>query len=95
MRKPSARRAMARPIRPNPTIPSRFPHTRVVSFMDPRFAQDPSRTQASPAGIRRAAASSSAQAMSATSSVSTSGVLVTRMPRAFAAARSMASTPTP
>lgn len=44
--------------------------------------------------MRRAVASSSAQAMSATSSVSTSGVLVTAMPRAFAAARSMWSKPT-
>ena len=92
---PSARRATARPIRPSPTMPSLLPQTRRVSGIGPFATQDPSRTQASAASTCRAAASSRAKPISATSSVRTSGVLVTGMPRAAQCARSIASTPTP
>ena len=51
----------------------------------------PSRTKASACGIRRQRPSISASAISATASFSTSGVLVTRTPRALQAAVSMAS----
>jgi hypothetical protein len=47
-----------------------------------------------PSTTLRAAANSSANAKSAVVSVSTSGVLVTRMPRAVAAGTSMLSKPT-
>src|SRR5271166_2608610 len=48
------------------------------------FVQAPERTKASPSTMRRKLARISAKAMSATSSVSTSGVLVTLIPRACA-----------
>ena len=55
----------------------------------------PPRTSRSPSPIRRAVASTSAMAMSAVSSVSTPGVLVTVMPRWRAVSRSIWSTPVP
>ena len=55
----------------------------------------PARTMRSPAPMRRAVASTSAIVMSAVSSVSTPGVLVTVMPRWRAVSRSMWSTPVP
>jgi len=69
--------------------------TAVVSGIVPRFTHAPSRTQRSAATTCRSEASISATARSATSSVSTSGVLVTAMPLARAWPRSIASTPTP
>ena len=48
----------------------------------PTLPQLPARTRRSPTQTRRSVASISANARSATSSVSTSGVLVTRIPRA-------------
>ena len=51
----------------------------------------PARTNASACGIRRQSATISPTASSATASLSTSGVLVTRTPRARQAAMSIAS----
>ncbi len=58
----------------------------LVQAQRPHF---PSRSQRSDSVTRRAVAISSAQAMSAVASVSTSGVLVTGMPRAVQAATSI------
>ena len=55
----------------------------------------PARTTRSPSPMRRAVASTSAMVMSAVSSVSTPGVLVTVMPRWRAVSRSIWSTPVP
>ena len=55
----------------------------------------PLRTSRSPSPMRRAVASTSAIDMSAVSSVSTPGVLVTMIPRWRAVSRSMWSTPVP
>ncbi len=57
----------------------------------PPLAQDPARTKASAAGMLRDRARNMAMARSAQSSVSTSGVLVSRMPRARQVAMSTAS----
>ena len=95
MPKPSPRRAIAWPMRPQPTIPSVIP---VVSppimCVGYHGTHSPSRTWRSPSLMRRAMPSSSAKAMSAVASVSTPGVLPTAMPRRAASSRSMLSVPT-
>ena len=91
-----ARSATARPMRPNPTMPSVLPATRVPSSCVGRHPlQLPARTMRSPSPARRAVASRSVIARSAVSSVRTSGVLVTTMPAARAAPRSMCPKPAP
>jgi hypothetical protein len=90
MSKPRARRAVTWPTRPMPTIPSRLPVTCTPSMkLGLQVFQPPERTRRSPSLARRAAPSSSSMVISAVASASTSGVLVTAMPRALAAARSM------
>ena len=95
MPKPSPRRAIAWPMRPQPTIPSVMPvvspPTMCVGY---HGTHSPSRTWRSPSLMRRAMPSSSANAMSAVASVSTPGVLPTAMPRLAASSRSMLSVPT-
>ena len=79
-----ARRATARPIRPRPTMPSTLPaSSRPSSWVGVQPRQRPVRTSASPSKARRAAPSRHSMARSAVASVSTSGVLVTVMPRAL------------
>ena len=75
-------------------MPSLRPPIRRPKRSSP-FRQWPPRTKRSPSAIRRSTASISDRAMSAVSSVTTSGVLVTWIPRLFAAATSIASTPMP
>jgi hypothetical protein len=75
-------------------MPSRAPVTRIAIGMLP-CSHLPARVKASPCGMRRAAAIMSPSARSATQSFSTSGVLVTTMPRRRVASKSTASTPTP
>ncbi len=88
--KPLARRATAEPIRPMPTMPSVAPCTSAPrNWSQAQRPHLPSRSQRSDSVTRRAVAISSAQAMSAVASVSTSGVLVTGMPRAVQAATSI------
>ena len=92
MSNPDARRATARPIRPNPMIPSVAPNTAAPKYCPgSQVSQSPSRTAAIASGSLRAAASRSANVRSAVASVSTSGVLPTGMPRAAVASRSMLS----
>jgi hypothetical protein len=86
MSKPAARRAMPCPIRPMPRIPS------VARWMSPPSSdskfhcrQWPSRSHRSASVMRRAAAIIRAKPKSAVVSVSTSGVLVTRMPASLIA----------
>ena len=94
--KPRARRASAWPMRPMPTMPMRLPSSRPPSIaVGLQPVHLPARTRRSPAPMRRAVASTSAIVMSAVSSVSTPGVLVTVMPRWRAVSRSMWSTPVP
>ncbi len=81
--KPLARRAMARPTRPRPKMPSRLPLAVRLSLA-PLSGHLLSRTKRSLTAMRRVTASRSPIAVSATSSVSTPGVVVTRMPRARA-----------
>ena len=76
-----------------PTMPSRLPLTLLVSA-NPPSSHRPARTKRSAAAMRLEVASISPTARSATSSVSTSGVLVTAMPSSRAAARSTESRPT-
>src|SRR5215470_7537041 len=80
MPNPSARRAMAVPMRPRPRMPSRLPLTRVASG-NWALTQSPRRANRSAAEIPRATSIISPIARSATQSVSTSGVLLTAMPR--------------
>ena len=92
---PTARRATARPIRPNPTIPKVAPARSAPSMkLGPQVFQRPDFTPSAPSTIRRPAASSRAKVMSAVASVKTPGVFPTGMPRALAAATSTLSMPT-
>src|SRR6267143_1162019 len=93
--KPPARLAIARPIRPNPTIPNVFPHTSVPTSWS-RFqpCQIPDRASASPSPRRRATAIISVHAKSAVVSSSTPGVFVATTPRFVHAATSILSKPT-
>src|SRR5580700_7253930 len=94
--KPRARRASAWPIRPIPTMPMRLPSRRAPSIaVGLQPVHLPARTTRSPSPIRRAVARTNAIDMSAVSSVSTPGVLVTVMPRWRAVSRSIWSTPVP
>ena len=80
-----------------PMMPSRLPQMRWPSIQvgdQPAQSLSPVSTVA-PSASRRGTARISAMVMSAVSSVSTPGVLVTVMPRATAAATSMLSTPLP
>ena len=78
-----------------PTMPRRLPVTSMPTMNagDQEF-QPPERSSRSPSLARLAAPSIKSMAISAVASLSTSGVLVTAIPRAFAAARSTWSTPT-
>ena len=85
------------PIRPMPMMPSRLPQMRWPSIQvgdQPAHFLSPDSTFA-PSASRRGTARISAMVMSAVSSVSTLGVLVTVMPLFTAAATSMLSTPLP
>ncbi len=64
-------------------------------LVGPQPCHSPVRIRRSPSASRRDTARISAMVMSAVSSVSTPGVLVTRMPRSRAVARSIWSTPVP
>src|SRR5271165_6427186 len=91
-----ARLANAWPIRPMPTIPSRFPVMRRPSIqVGAQPAQCPSGMICEPSTSRRAVERISAMVMSAVSSVSTPGVLVTVIPRLSALVTSIWSTPLP
>ncbi len=95
MSKPLPRCAIARPILPQPMMPSVAPKTsRPRSTAGPQVRHLPARTSRSPSAMRRAAAISSANARSAVASVSTPGVCPTAIPAAVAAAISMLSRPT-
>src|SRR5215469_4772564 len=95
IRKPLARRAIAFPIRPNPTIPRVFPHTSVpTSWSKSQPFQLPDRASTSPSSSRRPTAISSVQAKSAVVSSSTPGVFVATTPRFVHAATSILSKPT-
>ena len=90
MENPAARLAVAVPMRPAPTMPSVAPVTSLPSISrGPHPVKRPSRTYRSPSATRLAAANMRAQATSAVVSVSTSGVLVTGMPRLVQASTSM------
>jgi hypothetical protein len=79
-----------------PTMPSRLPPSRRPSIeVGPQPLQPPPRISRSPSASRRETARISAIVMSAVSSVSTPGVLVTTMPRCCAAAKSTWSMPAP
>jgi len=95
MLKPIARRATARPIRPNPTIPSDLPQTSAPQSWS-RFHpfQFPERASCSPSPSRRATAIISVHAKSAVVSSSTPGVFVATTPRFVQACTSMLSNPT-
>jgi hypothetical protein len=79
----AARRATAWPMRPMPTMPSRLPQMRWPSIQvgDQPLQCSASVSTAAPSTSRRGTARISAMVMSAVSSVSTPGVLVTVMPR--------------
>src|SRR6266540_2805330 len=95
MPKPRARRAMAWPIRPNPTMPKTRPLTSCPSIIrGPQIHGSRRRRNRSPSATRLAAAISSAQAVSAVVSVRTSGVFEHSTPRRVHAATSMLSNPT-
>ena len=80
---------------PCPRCPGSRPATARPSSMNGlQRSKRPSRTIRSPSTTRRTVLRIRAQVRSAVASVSTPGVLVTRMPRAVAAATSMLSTPT-
>ena len=82
MPKARARSASAWPMRPMPMMPSRLPVMRRPSIqVGDQPLQRPSGMTRAPSAIRRAVARISAIVMSAVSSVSTPGVLVTVMPR--------------
>ena len=92
-----ARRATAWPIRPMPMMPRRLPQMRWPSI---QVGDQPAQSLSAvstvePSTSRRGTARISAMVMSAVSSVSTPGVLVTVMPRWTAVATSILSTPLP
>ena len=92
MRKPIARRAIALPMRPMPTMPSVASYTstpRNRNGVQPWYL--PARRKRSASGSRRAAASMSANAPSAVVSSRMPGANVTGMLRSRAAAMSMLS----
>ena len=91
---PRRRRATLAPIRPSPRIPARQPWPRRCSGQRPSSAQAPLRTHALSPAMPRAIESITATPGSATSPVRTSGVPVTRTPRARQASSSTASNPT-
>ena len=95
MRKPRAMFASSRPMRPMPRMPRRLP-SKVTprSCVGAQPSHLPARTMRSPSPARRAAISRRVKAVSAVAKESTSGVLVTAMPRALAAWRSTWSKPT-
>src|SRR5215510_2452227 len=83
---------------PMPMMPSRLPQMRCPSIQvgdQPTQALAESLSSAVPSASRRGTARISAMVISAVSSVSTSGVLVTIMPRTRAVSRSTLSTPVP
>src|SRR5262245_55130374 len=83
---------------PIPMMPSRLPQMRCPSIQvgdQPTQALAESLSSAVPSASRRGTARISAMVISAVSSVSTSGVLVTIMPRTRAVSRSTLSTPVP
>ena len=89
MSNPRARRATTCPTRPNPRMPSRFPVTCVPTMKAGlQSFHSPVRTSRSPSLARRAAPSISIMVSSAVASDSTSGVFVTMIPFALAAATS-------
>ena len=76
-------------------MPSALPSSVVpISWVGVQPVQARARTIRSPSPARRAAISIRVKAISAVAKDSTSGVLVTTMPRAWAAARSIWSVPT-
>ncbi len=92
MPKAAARRAVARPIAPGPTMPSVFPRRPVPrSAVKFHCHGSPVRTRRSAAPRPRVVISTSAIAMSAVASVSTPGVFVTTTPRSVQAGTSMLS----
>ena len=93
-----ARLATAWPMRPMPTMPSRFPKIRWPSIQvgdQPCHSPSAFLSIVAPSVSRRGTARISAMVMSAVSSVSTPGVLVTMMLRLRAVSRSILSTPVP
>src|SRR5438105_318754 len=85
-------------MRPMPMMPSRLPQMRWPSIQvgdQPGQCCLASFSSAAPSASRRGTARMRAMVMSAVSSVSTPGVLVTMMPRTRAVSRSMLSTPLP
>ena len=91
----TARRPTAWPIRPAPSNPSVRPRSSIPSNSSGCHpVQLPLLTSSVPSTTRRAQARIRAQARSAVASVSTSGVLVTAMPRISAATTSTLSCPT-
>ena len=92
MPKEVARRAVARPMAPGPTMPSVLPRSPVPrSAMKLQRHGSPVRTRRSAAPRPRVVISTRAMAMSAVASVSTPGVLVTTTPRSVQAATSTLS----
>ena len=95
MPKAVARRAVASPIAPGPTMPSVFPRRPVPSSAVKFHCHgSPVRTRRSAAPRPRVVISTRAIAMSAVASVSTPGVFVTTTPRSLQAATSTLSYPT-
>ena len=86
---------MACPIWPKPKMPAVLPRRLEAGAIASRRSQPPSRTKRSSDTICRALASSKASATSATSSVSTFGVVVMAMPRSRAWSSATPSRPTP
>ena len=92
---PCARRAIAWPMAPNPTMPRVEPNTSMPAiWVGVQVLHSPSLTYSAASTTRRAEDRMSAQAMSAVVSVRTPGVLPTGIPRAVQAATSTLSTPT-
>ena len=78
----AARRATARPIRPMPSMPMVLPCTLTPYWLSPTLrVQRPALTNSASSTTRRALARISAKIVSAVVSVSTSGVLASKMPR--------------
>ena len=87
--------ANSRPMRPKPKTPSFLPcRVTPMSCVGAQPSHCPARTMRSPSPARRAAINISVKAHSAVAKESTSGVLVTAMPRARAASIATWSKPT-